>query len=89
MESSSPATLPVQSYSGTLSYGAEGWEECPRVSLHEAAKSSALWNAFVDNVCKCKSGCSTHRYRCFKQNISCSSHCHGGHLWCNKSYEKE
>ena len=79
----------LEEYSGSLPYSMEGWEEAEVVSLREAAKRSAPWNAFTANICRCKTGCSTRKCCCYKQGISCSSHCHGGRPCLNKKYERQ
>ena len=77
----------LEPHSGGLSFGIDDWKNAPMLSLREPAKKNAPWNAFVDNICSCTTGCSTRRCRCFAQGISCSSHCHGGRSCSNKKYE--
>ena len=73
----------VEEYSGSLSFSMEGWEEAEVLSLQEAAKRSVPWNAFTATFADA-TGCSTRKCCCYKQGISCSSHCHGGELCLNK-----
>ena len=77
----------LEEYSGPLSCTIDGWKDAPVLSLREAAKQQAPWNAFVDNICRCTAGCGTRKCRCFRQDVSCSSHCHGGRACSNKHYD--
>lgn len=81
----SPSEL--EEFVGCLNCSVEGWEDVSRVSLREAARKHAPWNAFVANACKCTTGCVTRKCRCMRQGISCSSHCHGGRDCYNKKYD--
>lgn len=75
----------LECYTGPVEFSMDGWEEEQRLSLREAARKQAPWNAFVSNACKCTTGCGTRRCRCVKQGISCSSHCHGARSCSNKN----
>ena len=46
-----------------------------QITLASAARQASITTR-VSISCTCKGACSTRRCRCFKQGISCSSHCH-------------
>ena len=68
-----PATE-LEAFAGTFKL--KKWGDS-LITLREAAKLQAPWNAFTTNVCNCTGGCST-RCSCCKKGIDCSSRCHHG-----------
>ena len=69
----------LEPYRGQYDIPLDGWENEPRISLKEAAKNQAPWNAFTDNKCNCKAEkCDNFRCSCRKNKIYCSNHCHKG-----------
>ena len=80
----------LEPFAGSYNIPVNGWEKEVRVSLREAARDHAPWNAFTGNRCNCRSGsCDTRRCHCKKNGISCSSHCHKGTHCKNKQYDEE
>ena len=77
----------LEPYTGSLTFTVDGWRDEPTVSLHEAARKQAPWNAFTDNACHCHSGCGTNKCGCRKKGISCSSHCYSGKSCTNKAFK--
>ena len=47
------------------------------ISLREAANRTNPVNRFTRNSCKCTTACTTARCSCRKNNIACSTRCHG------------
>ena len=78
----------LETFSAGYSIPVDGWEEEPRISLREAARNQAPWNAFTGNKCNCCPGaCDSRRCPCKKKRIDCSSHCHRGEDCKNKVYD--
>ena len=51
----------------------EGWENDEIITLREAARRFNRRKGEV-SVCKCKSGCSNKKCKCFKHNLKCTSY---------------
>ena len=78
----------LEPFSAGYSIPVDGWEEEPHISLREAARNQAPWNAFAGNKCNCCPGaCDSRRCPCKKKGIDCSSHCHRGEDCKNKVYD--
>ena len=60
----------LENYKGSLPCALEGSEEAEEISLSEAAKRRAPWNAFNANICMQIH--NTRKCCCYKQEISCS-----------------
>ena len=54
----------LEPYSGSLPFTVDGWRKELTVSLHEATRKQAPWNAFTANACHCHSGCGTNKCGC-------------------------
>lgn len=79
----------LEPFAGSYSIPENGWEKDTRISLREAARNQAPWNAFIGNRCNCRSGtCDTRKCNCKKMGIECSSHCHKGKQCKNKQVKE-
>ena len=82
-------TSELEHYNGTIDFTVDSWKEEEQLSLREAARRQAPWNKFTAKECKCSTGCVTRKCRCLKNNLSCSSHCHGERPCSNKTYDNQ
>lgn len=65
-----------------------GWETEKKITLREAARQHAPWNAFIER-CNCHSRkCDTRRCSCKKAGLTCRTYCHKGLTCKNKECTK-
>ena len=80
----------LEPFAGSYNIPVNGCEEDAQLSLREAARDHAQWNAFTGNRCNCRSeSCDTRRCHCKKKGTSCSSPCHKGTHCKNKQYKED
>ena len=79
----------LEPFTSGYNISVDDWEDDPRISLREAARKQAPWNAFTGNKCNCRQGAGdSKRCHCKKMGIDCSSHCHRGEDCKNKQYDE-